>query len=402
MNNKPTFLLIGIGGVYNYGCEAIVRGTEAIIRRKWPEARIVYASCRPEDDKQRLDGSGVEIINRRLKGRYSMRNIIRKLNSYAGIVWKPMLDSTKLLNGVDAILSIGGDIYTLGSNCEYIASLPKFGDLAESRGIPYMLWGASVGPFNDNPQAKKFFKKHLGKISMISAREKDTVDYLASIGIIDNVVPCADPAFLVAPEIIRTSSTVNDNLTIGLNLSPLSAEHLGISLDNAITIQAQMIEKLVEKFEAHVLLVPHVICDFAEGDDDLRYMERIMKKISTKYQGQVSLLDTDLGFIGTKEQLIKCDLIIAARMHCAINATAAHVPTLLLAYSQKAQGMAEYIYGHRKWVLSLDDFCSDKCIPAVRQMLDAKEDVHYCLADRIPVVQQETCKSLTRLGEILD
>jgi hypothetical protein len=30
---SPRILLIGIGGVYNYGCEAIVRGTEAIVRR---------------------------------------------------------------------------------------------------------------------------------------------------------------------------------------------------------------------------------------------------------------------------------------------------------------------------------------------------------------------------------
>ena len=29
---RPTFILEGIGGVFNYGCEAQVRGTAAILR----------------------------------------------------------------------------------------------------------------------------------------------------------------------------------------------------------------------------------------------------------------------------------------------------------------------------------------------------------------------------------
>ena len=51
MQNKPIFLLHGIGGVYNYGCEAIVRGTEQIIRKEYPTADIIYASRRPIDDR---------------------------------------------------------------------------------------------------------------------------------------------------------------------------------------------------------------------------------------------------------------------------------------------------------------------------------------------------------------
>jgi polysaccharide pyruvyl transferase WcaK-like protein len=401
MNDKPTFFLIGIGGVYNYGCEAIVRGTELILRSKWPKAKIIYASCRPEDDKQRLQGSGVDIIPRQLIGRYSLKNITRKLISFSGITWRPMLDSVKLLNGVDAVLSIGGDIYTLGSDGSYNASVPKFGDAAEKRNIPYILWGASIGPFTRNLKAEKFFQKHLAGISMISAREKDSVDYLSSIGVSDRVISCADPAFIVAPEIVKTSSNGNCKLTIGVNLSPLSVSHLDGNLKKAINDQALMVEKLIEKFNSHILFVPHVLCDFAEGDDDLRYMERIRKRISAKYQNQVSLLDTDPGFIGTKKQLIECDLVIAARMHCSINAMASHVPTLLLTYSQKAQGMAEYIYGHRNWMLPLDYFCSDKCLATVLQMLEAKADIQRHLAGRIPVVQHQTYTPLMELGKKL-
>ena len=47
-------LLIGIGGVYNYGCEAIVRGTVEILRKVNPQIQIAYASYNYVDDKRRL------------------------------------------------------------------------------------------------------------------------------------------------------------------------------------------------------------------------------------------------------------------------------------------------------------------------------------------------------------
>ena len=105
--------------------------------------------------------------------------------------------------------------------------------------------------------------------------------------------------------------------------------------------------------------------------------------------------------MGTKKKLIECDLVISARMHCAINAMAAHVPTLLLSYSQKAQGMCEYIYGHRDWVLPLNDFCSDQCLVTIRQMRDSQFDIQTYLAGRIPEVQCDACKPLESLKEIV-
>ncbi len=112
-----------------------------------------------------------------------------------------MMESLELLKDVDAVFSIGGDIYTLRPTANYSMSFPKFGDAALKRGIPYVLWGASVGPFTENPKAEKEYTKHLKRLSLITARESATVEYLRSLGIIDNVISCADPAYVVAPEI---------------------------------------------------------------------------------------------------------------------------------------------------------------------------------------------------------
>lgn len=398
---SPRILLIGIGGVYNYGCEAIVRGTEAILRSAWPDIRVVYASCRPEDDRARLAGCDVEVVHRQLLGRYSMKRVAAKLVSLTGIRWHPMADSRALLDGHAAVLSIGGDIYTLDPRGRFGTSLAKFGDYAERHRTPYVLWGASVGPFSGNPKAERFFKRHLSKISLITARESYTVNYLAGISISANVVACADPAFAVAPEVKKNTGRIGAETTIAINLSPLSAKYAGLTTDHAIVAQSRAIERIIEAYRAKIILVPHVVCEFYEGDDDYRYLRHILETMSRRCRERIDLLSPDLGFIGTKRVLSQCDLVIATRMHCAISALTARVPTLLLAYSQKAVGMCEYIYGRNDWTLPVDELCSDRCLASVGKMLDSSGSIQVHLSRRIPEVQSDTRSPIKALAQII-
>ena len=395
-------LLIGISGVYNYGCEAIVRGTAAIVRKEYPNADIIYASPRPTDDQARLYGSQVKIVKRKYLGRYSIKNISRKLLSMVGISWSPIMDSLQMLKGVDAVLSIGGDIYTLGPTGGYSFSLPKFGDASIKKGILYVLWGASIGPFSDNPKAETVYKTHLKNVSLITARETATVEYLRKIGVSDNVVPCADPAYVVAPEIKADHTSQRNDLTIGINLSPLSVRHTNYSLEESIHAQAKTIEGLIKALNPHVVLIPHVVCHFNEGDDDLRYLRRVKQAIASEHQAVVTLLDTDTGFVGAKKELVKCDLVIAARMHFGINALAAHVPTILVSYSRKAVGMCQYVYGNGDWVIPLNEFVPDNVLDKIMELIGRKEEIRTYLAKRIPEIQEAAYSPVKALKEMLE
>jgi polysaccharide pyruvyl transferase WcaK-like protein len=395
--------LIGIGGVYNYGCEAQVRGSEIIIHREYPTADIIYASRRPVDDHARLCSSQVKIVERSKLGKYSIKNISRKLLSIIGVKWSPMQDSLQLLNDIDAVFSIGGDRYTLGPTGNYSFSLPKFGDATLRHGLLYVLWGVSVGPFSENSQVEKVFARHLKRLSLITARESVTVNYLKSLGVSDNVVACSDPAFVVAPEIVKDHSYKCNSLTIGINLSPLSSQYSQCSVDESILMQARAIESLIKTHSARIVLIPHVICDFDEGDDDRRYLRRVMQSIAPEYRIDVRLFDMDRGFIDTKRELINCDLIIAARMHCAINALTAHVPTIFLSYSPKALGMSQYVYGNRDWVITLDDFASYNVLEKKVKLMKAQEsEIRAYLAKRIPEIQQDAFRPMNRLKLLME
>ena len=163
-------LLIGIGGVYNYGCEAIVRGTVNILKTINPNVHISYASYNYEDDVRRLADCDIRIVKRKRIGRWSWRNVLRKLLSYVNISYTIAYDTTDWLANFDTVFSIGGDIYTLSSTGAYNSTLPNFLEQCQSKGLKYVLWGASVGKFENNPSALAFYKEHLKKIDLIVAR----------------------------------------------------------------------------------------------------------------------------------------------------------------------------------------------------------------------------------------
>lgn len=345
------YLLIGIGGVYNYGCEAIVRGTVNIIQNFDNDAVVIYASPVVEYDRKVLRDCPVKLIKRRLIPKYSIKNIIRKIARRCHLDIPLLEDNPKdiLQLAPDYVLSIGGDIYTLNAQGKgYPASLVKLGDFCEQNKIRYILWGASVGPFSKDPVAEKKVQKHLQNINGITAREEKTIQYLNSLKINRLVIDCADPAFAVMPALQKSKYSFNPvKLRIAVNFSPLSTLHTGYMRSEMIKKQSEWLSKLLKDYKAEVLLVPHVctLPPYNLNDDDFFYLKEIHQQLPVAQQAAVRILPQYLGFIKTKQELINCDLCIAARMHCAINAMTALVPTFLLSYSAKAIGMAERVYG---------------------------------------------------------
>ena len=366
-------LLIGIGGVYNYGCEAIVRGTVNILKSINSEIRISYASYNYEDDLRRLTDCDIRIIQRKRIGRWSFHNIVRKLLSLVNIDYILPYDSTDWLDGYDTIFSIGGDIYTLYPDGTYDASLPLFLEKCQARGIKYVLWGASVGKFEKNSKALAFFKKHLRKIDLIVAREWVTVDYLNSLGIVQNVVFAPDPAYFVECPFLDKDKK-KQGTTLGVNLSPLSALYHYGNIEIAINKQVEAICGLAGELNCRLMFLPHVFSD-SMNDNDLFYLEQIANKVRSKGYS-VDVVNSDPGFIGLKRFLNKCDFVIAARMHCAVNAITMNIPTIFLSYSEKANGMAEYVYNTKNAVLSLTEFEDYSQVANVMKKWDEKSCIN--------------------------
>ena len=352
-------LLVGIYGVFNYGCEAIVRGTVNILKEIDPSIKVSYASYNYKDDKRRLSDCDVTIINRQFPRKWSFRNILEKCLLRVGIRCSAPFDTTHWVGKFDAVFSIGGDIYTIWPNNGYNRKLPQFLEKCQKKGLKYILWGASVGKFESNPEALLFFKEHLRKIDLIVLREPESKTYLKSLGIEQNVVMAPDPAFSVGEVCVPKKK--GKLQTIGINLSPLSSGYKYNDYDSAIVAQADAVMRIIDMLNVDVLFLPHVVKTH-KLDDDYSYMLDIRNKLPESYQKRVSIIDDDPQFVGLKKDIDRCDFVIAARMHCAINAVTRGCPTLLLSYSEKAKGMAEFIYGNRNAVVDLNSFENMECL----------------------------------------
>jgi polysaccharide pyruvyl transferase WcaK-like protein len=88
-------------------------------------------------------------------------------------------------------------------------------------------------------------------------------------------------------------------------------------------------------------------------------------------------------------------------MHCAINAMASHVPALLLAYSAKAPGMAESVYGHSRWVLPISDFCSETSFKTIEEFLRERAKNRDALRQRIPSIQKDARNAVDALSRLV-
>lgn len=354
MNNM---VLYGIGGLYNYGCEAIIRGTVAILRRVAPDSRIRYVTPRPEDDARRIADIDIETVPLRA-GKRGLP--LKVLNRFARAACIP-LDSTRtnyeaVLEDANALVSIGGDIYTIPAHLRkrkrypYFNQLVRAGEVARGHGIPEIVIGASIGPFGGYKPAVKYYADHLRGIDLICCREKRSVDYLASIGVRDNVCLFPDPAYFVVGESSRDSW--NEAEYLGVNLSPLSLRELsGTQTDADVARFARLVEQLMDLTGLRAMLVPHVISP-DPGDNDLLFLKKVAGKMDAAHAARAEVVEPT-GFLDAKRYLRKCRLVVAARMHCAVNAMCEGVPTILLSYSLKSIGMCEFVYGTDRWMVPL-------------------------------------------------
>lgn len=392
--------LYGIVGVYNFGCEAIVRGATQLIRKLYTRPEIIYFSYNYEYDNKALADLNISVYNIQKDRRFFPR-AINKVCNYLNTERHPLLNDFKaMMSMVDEVWSIGGDIYTIPAilreqkTYSYYNSVIDFCDRAVHAGKKVVLYGASVGPFGEYEKAVAYYVKNLRRYERILCREPVTLEYLKQLGL-GNAIFFPDPAFQVGRKSEDDSNSVRtetesflgaDKKYIGVNLSPLSLNELfGDHSEKNIVKLAELMDKIVLEFDKDILFIPHVISQ-DENDDDLRFQQTVIDFMKAK--DRTLLADYRGGFIGLKPQIRQCKFVVSARMHCAINATHENIPVILLSYSSKSIGMCEYIYGDRRWLLSLKDV-ENELLEKMKEMDREVEGISAKLSVRNIEIQDE-------------
>ena len=399
MQNKQTntIMFVGNGSVLNRGCEAISKGTLKILRNEISPLNIIDVDFSNEPDSPAADANIIHhsINIDRWSRAWFAQNAFRVLGMDK--TWFPVLG--KYINNVDVVLALGGDNYSMdyGSLRPHLAVI----DYVMDRNKPLIIWGSSLGPFDkQGPGYEQYVIRKLQHVNAILAREDATVNYLARLGVSENVRRVADPAFVMEPVKPREGIIPFDlpNETIGFNFSSLM-ERFGTAKDAATNnglVQA-IVQKMFDQFNRPILLIPH---SMKSPSDDYEFLSAVKEKFSRKGY-PLYLLPRQLDAAEIKWVISCLACFAGARMHSTIASLSSAVPTLSFSYSLKSVGLNQDIFGHEAYLLPAKDINPESVVEKIGLLLQEEKAIRQHLNDRLPAIKKMAFEAGTYLQEVM-
>jgi polysaccharide pyruvyl transferase WcaK-like protein len=392
-----TIYLTGQNNFGNRGCEALVRSTVATLRSQLGDTRFFVPSLDiPRDSAQWPEAvaSGVRFVpapqvpaSYRWWGRACRLLPFLKTRQWPSLRGLPNLE--EYLQEADAVISIGGDNYSLDYGPVSLFFFVGIAERALALGKKTALWGASVGPFSREPGIEALMAKHLSGFHLLSIRESHSVKYLAGLGITSNVVAVVDSAFVLGHEKVDCDSfwpSLSPAGVLGINVSPLiegvyARSGKPGSIKEVVT---SFISRILSETELSVLLIPHVApLDGAVFNNDERYLQEIFQLVPNS-DGRLGIVPAGMNACQLKEVIAHCRYFIGARTHATIAALSNMVPTVSIAYSIKARGINLDLFGHENYVLPTPETDENTLMAYFMKLVSDEKSIRETLNTKIP------------------
>lgn len=409
MNRSPHFLLVGSGPYANRGCEAIVRGTMAILRREFGEdlrvtlatyetPQVVAAQAAVEADQLithvPLLWTPVARWSLQWWRRQATRCVIAEREPYY------MLDGASA--DAACALQVGGDNFSLDYGLPTVKGFMELDDYLDHRGVPIVLWGASVGPFEAEPAFAPEMFAHLRRLRGMMVRETDSYQYLRQHGFDGTLRQMSDPAFVMQP-----AEPPREKLgceappgAIGLNLAPLMARYvMGHDLDAWVHRSAEIVQRIVAATGRDLLLIPHVTW---QKTDDRAFLQRVAAACPGAESGKIRLITGDLSAAELKWVISRCAVFAGARTHSTIAAISSGVPTLSLAYSRKARGLNQDIFGSQEYCVQPAEITPAVIAERIVRLLAENDAIRTRLAEVLPAIRQRAFQAGAMLRQLIE
>lgn len=355
-------VVYGNGSAGNHGCEAITRGTVALLGK---ENNYIVQSLQPADDLRYGLGELAQIRPAISPIKKDLRFLRAYLKMKATGVYTDM-DGLGFVPGIrqaarDAkiALSVGGDNYCYPGTEIYGWLNQEY----RKNGFKTVLWGCSVEP---EIVAKPNVVKDLASYDLIVARESVTYDAIKAVQ--KNVVLAPDPAFYMEPVACELDARMHSGNVIGVNISPviISAEKAaGMAYEN----YKRLVAYILRNTDSYIALIPHVV--WASNDD-----RTVLRRLYDDFgQDPRLILIEDHTAPELKYIISKCRMFIGARTHATIAAYSSCVPTLVVGYSVKARGIARDLFGtEENYVLPVQQLNTPEQLTAAYAWLEEREE----------------------------
>ena len=408
------FLVTNMGGFRNKGCEASVKAIVNEIVKLDNEAYFKIFTRTPEygslwfTGKRNVSFLLDPFMRWHFFSRWWQYLLVGRLATSPII--KPAVFST-IKNGVDAfrwadtVISTGGDVFssTYGSLNRHLATIQVAGTFKKS----VCLIGQSIGPFERESEYKAFIKA-MKNVQLITARESLSFKYLMKMKLQNiRVELTADPAFCLEPnmekihEILKAYNILDEKPIAGIAPSQLITYYTKPSYIVHFKVLQKLAEFLMEDLGYHVVLIPHVRGVSVKGDDRI-VCEKLYRNLN--FPKGMTVLSLDHSAEEIRALMSKLDLLIAERMHAAIAGLAQHVPTFVIGYSVKAQGILGDIFGFENledYMILVKKLNEETLKEHVKGLLTKRDEVSKHLSKVIPRIKNYARRNFRLVMDVL-
>jgi polysaccharide pyruvyl transferase WcaK-like protein len=190
---------------------------------------------------------------------------------------------------------------------------------------------------------------------------------------------------------------------IGINVSGLLMDRSNAAQSFALTAEyrevlVSFIERLREKTNAKIILVPHVVGQSMRSSSDVRACLQIWNDLKARTATRVIVLPPRFDQNETKWIISKMDWFCGARMHSTVAALSSAVPAAVLAYSDKAKGVFGSC-GQEHGVIDLRKIDTRGAVNALERSWRDRNKVRESLSVEIPKVLQSANAQMDEIVE---
>lgn len=203
---------------------------------------------------------------------------------------------------------------------------------------PLIISPQTIGPFSRS-WIRRLALVTLRMAAFVSTRDFASAEYLRKSGFKGEIVEASDVA-LRLPYSEPIARHPGRKVVVGINVSgllfsPNGNRSLGLGIDYA-SLMGKVVSDFLLNPNVEVILVPHVISDNQEDEDDYRASLSLAKLFP-----EISVAPRFSSPSEAKAFISRLDFFCGARMHSCIAAFSTGVPVVPMAYSRKFSGLFE-------------------------------------------------------------
>lgn len=358
-------VITGITSFRNHGVEALVVCTIDQLRERLPGATFTVLDRAPDYDASRLPAADVKFVHD-----YTIRTLYAgKLRKWVTKVM-PSVDkdaeaAANELRGAACVVASGGDVFCSEYGHRSLLSHLQPLKIAHAAGVPFVFHAQSIGPFTTDVD-RTAFTDLARQAAAITVRETASFRYITEELELpaDRCHLVADPAFLLGqPEpaegdaLFAHHRAVEGRPTIALSTSSAICHWMESDADRHVEAWLEVIRWLRRDLDANLILIPHVQELSAKNEDRVLATE-LQRRLG--HDPRVRLAGGDFSASDFKAIISRCDFVVAERMHAALAGLSTGVPTLVIGYSIKAEGILTDLLGaeltQQSALISIQDF----------------------------------------------